>query len=264
MDIPAGFRPTRSLPPPTCCAAQSAQAVPFALNVTAPEHRAQAIAGLVGSVTHWNTSYIVGIVGMRFIHDALAEAGHGGLALQLIGRDSAACTGTVACTFSQWLERGPGTLWEAWDFTALWSGGSANHIMFGGGPGVFIHQAAGLLPASQWSQARAEVSFELDASIAAVIGGADLWSEGPRGEAMLRWRWIAGERSCVSVEVAGPSPKPGKVSWQLSLPETLLAERTARAIEVTGAPDVAVTKGGAGLATLRPTSGGSVHSFVVC
>ena len=67
------------------CNSQSAQASLFALNVTNPAHRSQAIDALVGSVTHWNTSYIAGIVGMRFIHEALSDAGRGDLALQLIG-----------------------------------------------------------------------------------------------------------------------------------------------------------------------------------
>ena len=33
-----------------------------------------------------------------------------------------------------------------------------------------------------------EIAFAIDASIAANIGGADVWSDGVRGETMLRWR----------------------------------------------------------------------------
>ena len=104
------------------CKGQTAQALPFALNITTPRHRPQAIAALVESVTSWNTSYIAGIIGARFLQEALVEAGRGDLALKLVGRDATACSGTVSCTWSQQLQRGqcaqpvygPHTSWASW------------------------------------------------------------------------------------------------------------------------------------------------------
>lgn len=245
----------------------------FALNVTNTAHRPKAIDALVGSVTHWNTSYIAGIVGMRFIHEALSHAGRGDLALQLIGRDSTACSGTISCTFSQWLERGPGSLWEQWDWKSMWTGASANHIMFAGGPGVFIHKAAGIseelltprLSDQDPAQSIAEVQFELDASIAKHLGGANVWREDERGEVMFGWR-RSQQGICLDVKIVGPVPRSGRSSWKLLLPAELLGhtEDSATLVmesSVGGALKHArVTKDHWSLA---PTSG-MWHEFKIC
>ena len=52
---------------------------------------------------------------------------------------------------------------------------------------MFIHHAAGLTE-SAWAFSEAEVTYDLDAAIARQLGGADVWSDGVRGESMLRWR----------------------------------------------------------------------------
>ena len=100
--------------------------------------------------------------------EALLNAKHGDVALALIGRDASAGQGT----FSYMAKHGPGTLWEAWDCAPdsndMRTGGSANHIMFAGGPGIFIHQAAGVSERT-WRSADAEVAFELDGPTAAAL-----------------------------------------------------------------------------------------------
>jgi alpha-L-rhamnosidase len=112
------------------CLGQTAQAAPFALNTTPPARMKAAAAALLGSVTGWNTSFTAGIVGTRFLPEALTKAGHGDVALKLVGRDATACSTIPAtCTFSQQLAAGPGSLWESWDFDHVWTGGSLNHIM---------------------------------------------------------------------------------------------------------------------------------------
>lgn len=78
---------------------------------------------------------------MRFIFESLVIGGHGDVALALAGRNTDACSGDATCTFSQQLARGPGTLWESYDHQEVYGGSSLNHIMFGGGPGLFIHHA---------------------------------------------------------------------------------------------------------------------------
>ena len=137
----------------------------------------------------------------------------------------------------------------------MWSGASANHIMFAGGPGVFIYRAAGLAP-RPWTSPQAEAVFDLDAKIATELGGADLWSEGVAGEALLRWRatttshqqaamstpelesemraWR--ERACdpgmrmLAMEVVGPVPVvEGRASWQVTVPTALLVVGGTRA-----------------------------------
>jgi alpha-L-rhamnosidase len=47
----------------TTCLGQTQQSVPLALNITTPVHMQQAVAGLVASVTGWNTSFVAGIIG---------------------------------------------------------------------------------------------------------------------------------------------------------------------------------------------------------
>lgn len=241
----------------------------FALNVTSAAHRSQAIDALVGSITHWNTSYIAGIVGMRFIHEALSDAGRGDLALQLIGRNSSACSGTISCTFSQWLERGPGTLWEQWDWTQVWTGSSLDHIMFGGGPGIFIHKAAGL---SEWrlndfelSEALTEIHFELDGSISKHLGGANLWKEDERGEVMFGWRRSL-HSPCLNVQILGPVPSRGRSSWQVILPVELLGTAnniSSLAVEPSIGGSVEHSRVSGNRWLLTPTEG-IWHEFQVC
>jgi hypothetical protein len=232
------------------CNLQTEQATLFALNVTSGDpHRTRETAALLASIKYFNTTFISGIVGTRWMPEALLNAKRGDVALALIGRDASAGQGT----FSYMAKHGPGTLWEAWDCTPdsddMLSGGSANHIMYGGGPGIFIHQAAGV-PEFAWgagssssssssadAEDKAEVAFVLDGPTAAQLGGADVWSESVLGEAHLRWRlarqeendllrselaeWRAGACGAgrvLAVEVRGPSARSDRTSWQLTVP----------------------------------------------
>ena len=217
------------------CSGQTMQAVPLALNITNATHRADAVAALIHSVTTWNTSLIVGIQGARFIYEALVNVGRGDLALKLVGRDVDACDYTsgsqISCTFSQQLTVGPGTLWESYDYASTWTGSSLNHIMFAGGAGLFIHRAAGLTQAA-WGRRRgmrlgrgsamdsdvavasAAVTFELDEAIASQLGGARVWSNSARGEAMLHWRLQSNR--CLAIEVVGPAARRSeRASWRV-------------------------------------------------
>ena len=269
------------------CNLQTEQATLFALNVSSDgsPHRTREAAALLASVKYWNTTFISGVIGTRWLPEALLNAKHGDVALALIGRDASAGIGT----FSYMAEHGPGTLWEAWDCTPdsmdMRTGGSANHIMFAGGPGVFIHQAAGV-PENAWSSTDSEVAFELDGPTAARLGGADVWSDGVLGEAHLRWRLarpeendlllhsklLAGRRaetSCggdsrvLAVEVRGPVPRSEHTSWQLTLPTLLLGNDTAEmavALEMAGVEIHHETDS----LVLRPLNRESSHSFVLC
>ena len=66
--------------------------------------------------------------------------------------------------------------------------------MFAGGPGIFIHQAAGV-PEGVWGSTDAEVAFALDGPTAVRLGGADVWSDGMLGESILRWRLARPEKN---------------------------------------------------------------------
>lgn len=233
---------------------------------TDPASKTAAAVALVNAVSVWNTSFVAGIVGVRFLLEALVDVGHGDVAMKLVGRDTDACNVTFAsCTFSQQLAAGPGTIWESWDnlpdasdnASQVWTGSSLNHIMFGGGPGVFIHEAGGIAR-DAWTSRHAEVTFRLDARVAETLGGATLWSESVRGEASLMWRLHApslvfvgptGDRvpparvhagidarlsewlehaDCdaqslvLSVEVVGPAPRTTTDSWHLEIPTRTL------------------------------------------
>jgi hypothetical protein len=96
----------------------------------------------------------------------------------------------------------------------------------------------------------AEVQFEIDAAIAARIGGADVWSAGPHGEAKLSWRVgpladVQGGSACnpaysrlLEVEVAGPVARPDRQSWRLTVPFRALLQRAYRGIKFTELTDV--------------------------
>lgn len=283
------------------CACQTCQAVGVALNVSLGNHSIQtkAYAALVQSVATWNTTLVSGIIGTRFIFEALMHAGHGDTALQLAGRSVDACAGDVTCTFSQQLAAGPGTLWEAWDHASVWQGGSLNHIMFGGGPGVFIYKAAGVTDASYQSD-EVEIAFAIDSSVAKAIGGANVWLDGTRGECTLRWRvataaivarsatddgtffttWA--NENCENggvlmlLEVQGPVPRAGMKSWEVSLPTDIFTtvnkvdanpEVNFVAAEKPSADGTALVElvpaGAAGVLKVRASSG-TRHVFGVC
>eukprot|EP01050_Picozoa_sp_SAG11_P009964 SAG11_NODE_975_length_6331_cov_4.407895_2_plen_1251_part_00 len=231
------------------CTLQTEQATLFALNVTGDDpRRTRETAALLASVEHFNTTFISGIVGTRWMPEALLNAKRGDVALALIGRDASAGEGT----FSYMAKHGPGTLWEAWSGTPdshdIQTGGSANHIMFGGGPGIFIHQAAGV-PEGVWSSPDAEVAFALDGPTAVRLGGADVWSDGVLGEASLRWRlaqpaqngllqselaeWRAnacGAGRVLAVVVRGLSARADRTSWQLTVPVEVLGAANGSAV----------------------------------
>ena len=140
---------------------------------------------------------------------------------------------------------------KAWNVVMIWSTRlrGAKSGSLGGGPGIFIHQAAGVpdfawgasSPSSSSSSAdagdKAEVAFVLDGPTAAQLGGADVWSESVLGQAHLRWRlarqeengllrselaeWRAGACGAgrvLAVEVRGPSARSDRTSWQLTVP----------------------------------------------
>jgi hypothetical protein len=271
------------------CNLQTEQATLFALNVSGDgsPHRTRETAALLASVKHWNTTFISGIIGTRWLPEALLNAKHGDVALALIGRDASAGQGT----FSYMAQRGPGTLWESWygtpDSMDMRTGGSANHIMFAGGPGVFIHEAAGV-PEHAWSSTDSEVVFELDGPTAARLGGADVWSDGVLGGAHLRWRlaqpqendlllhskllvgWRAktscgGDSRVLAVEVRGPVPRSERASWQLTVPALWVGnghETDGMALEL-GIVGVAIRREEDSL-ILRPTDRASSHSFALC
>lgn len=135
---------------------------------------------------------------------------------------------------------------------------------FAGGPGIFIHHAAGVTEAT-WAHNTAEVTYELDAAIVSMLGGADVWSDGVRGESMLHWRIhraTAKENSArkftpllhdwqqhacepgskvLLIEIVAPVPRSGRDSWHLNIPlRVLQATDTTTA----GVGAVAVALGG--------------------
>jgi len=64
-----------------------------------------------------------------------------------------------------------------------------DHIMFGGGPGVFLHSMAGVRETTWAGDAEDKPRFRLGAQSAAAVGGAEIWTMGPHGsEAALAWR----------------------------------------------------------------------------
>lgn len=86
--------------------------------------------------------HTVGIMGLRFLFEALSKSGHGDVALALLHQDSYP-------SFGDLLRRGATTLWEYWgepEVDAAEGPRSLNHPMMGGYDNWFFNTLAGIRP----------------------------------------------------------------------------------------------------------------------
>ncbi len=102
-----------------------------------PEKKARVLANLVAAVEKANNHIDTGILGAKYLLNALLENGRADVAYRMVAQDDQPSWGW-------WLGQGATTLWEQWNGTE-----SRNHIMFGDVSAWFYKALAGIQPDPQ-------------------------------------------------------------------------------------------------------------------
>jgi hypothetical protein len=199
---------------------------------------------LLGDISNRSTTLSVGVVGSRWLLDALEMMGRGDVATALATQTAEPSWGNFVSNASY-----PGTLWENW------VGGSASydHIMFGGGIGKWIHQhAAGIRvshtvspqrvmqeiatiasTAHEDGRAAGDLQSDAEAAMARLVAEAQEMVEGvlvlqPHGAALRRLGRVAVSRQtplgAVRAEwtlLEGASSSSATVSAKLAVPASV-------------------------------------------
>ncbi|MEI6177272.1 MAG: glycoside hydrolase family 78 protein [Verrucomicrobiota bacterium] len=105
--------------------------------LVAPENKARVMENLVAAVEKTNNHIDAGILGTKYILNALLENGRADVAYRMVAQKDQPGWGW-------WLEQGGTTLWEQWS-----GGESRNHIMFGDVSAWFYKALAGIQPDPQ-------------------------------------------------------------------------------------------------------------------
>jgi alpha-L-rhamnosidase len=99
-----------------------------------PPHRRQVLTNLVAAVEKSNNHIDTGILGCKYILNALLEEGRPDVAYRMVAQKDQPSWGW-------WLEQGATTLWEQWNGSE-----SRNHIMYGDVVAWFYKALAGIRP----------------------------------------------------------------------------------------------------------------------
>jgi alpha-L-rhamnosidase len=122
---------------------QTADAMALRLGLVPPGEEADVGNSLEQSIRErHHLHHMVGIVGLRFLFEALTQCGHGDTALALMHQDTPP-------SFGDLIGRGATTLWEYWgepEVEKAEGPRSLNHPMMGGFDNWFYHTLAGIRP----------------------------------------------------------------------------------------------------------------------
>ena len=99
-----------------------------------PENKARVLGNLVAAVEQANNHIDTGILGAKYLLNALLENGRADVAYRIVAQKDQPSWGW-------WLEQGATTLWEQWNGNE-----SRNHIMFGDISAWFYKALAGINP----------------------------------------------------------------------------------------------------------------------
>jgi alpha-L-rhamnosidase len=102
-----------------------------------PKNKARVLANLVAAVERANNHIDTGILGAKYLLNALLENGRADVAYRMVAQKDQPSWGW-------WLEQGATTLWEQWNGSE-----SRNHIMFGDVSAWFYKALAGINPDPQ-------------------------------------------------------------------------------------------------------------------
>jgi alpha-L-rhamnosidase len=113
---------------------QTSLACALCQGLVEPADRARVLANLVAAVERANNHIDTGILGAKYLLNALLENGRADVAYRIVAQKDQPSWGW-------WLEQGATTLWEQWSGAE-----SRNHIMFGDVSAWFYKALAGLEP----------------------------------------------------------------------------------------------------------------------
>jgi alpha-L-rhamnosidase len=200
----------------------------------------------------------VGLVGSKYILQALSDAGFTDTALGLIHQP-------VSPSWAYMLDQGPGTLWEQWQGNASWARprGSLNHIMLGGHASWFGSGLGGIqLPEDGigWSH------FRIAPSLTRMIRGIRVEQVVATGGLVRSsWAWCAGRNATGAGCGCPQSTSPGSTfCFNVSVPCGSTADLIFPRASIIFESGVSVWRGGSfvpGVAGLRagnascPTAG---------
>jgi alpha-L-rhamnosidase len=111
---------------------QTALSCALCQGLVEPENKARVLANLVAAVQKANNHIDTGILGAKYLLNALLENGRADVAYRIVAQKDQPSWGW-------WLEQGATTLWEQWNGTE-----SRNHIMFGDVSAWFYKALAGI------------------------------------------------------------------------------------------------------------------------
>ncbi len=121
---------------------QTADAMALELDFVPPPLTAAVAAAIDRDVRRRDMHFTVGIMGMKYLFEALTRHGYGATALALMHQDTYP-------SFGELIRRGATTLWEYWgeaEVDAAHGGRSLNHPMMGGYNGWFYRMLSGIRP----------------------------------------------------------------------------------------------------------------------
>jgi alpha-L-rhamnosidase len=113
---------------------QTALSCALCQGLVEPENHARVLANLVAAVEKANNHIDAGILGAKYLLNALLENGRADVAYRIVAQ-------TDQPGWGWWLEQGATTLWEQWS-----GADSRNHIMFGDVSAWFYKALAGIQP----------------------------------------------------------------------------------------------------------------------
>ncbi len=143
-----------------------------------PEYKARVLANLVAAVEKANNHIDTGILGAKYLLNALLENGRADVAYRMVAQDDQPSWGW-------WLDQGATTLWEQWNGTE-----SRNHIMFGDVSAWFYKALAGIQPDPQSPGFK---HFDVTPHVVGGLTSARGEYDSIRGKILSEWQVTSGE-----------------------------------------------------------------------
>ncbi len=128
---------TTPRPDLTTTAARPALSCALYQGLVEPENKARVLDNLVAAVEKTNGHIDTGILGAKYLLNALLENGRADVAYRIVSQKDLPSWGW-------WIEQGATTLWEQWNGSE-----SRNHIMFGDISAWFYKALAGIRPVAE-------------------------------------------------------------------------------------------------------------------
>jgi alpha-L-rhamnosidase len=187
---------------------QAADAMALRLGAS-PVGQEQRIAdALAHDIRQRQTHLNVGIMGVRFIFEALSRFGYGDLTLELLLQTTYPSLGNL-------IERGATTLWEWWgepEFDIACGPRSMNHPMFAGYDNWFFNTLGGIEPTEDFPGFE---RFTVTPLLPTGLAHVSVWHESPRGRIeaayqrhnrSIQWRLIVPPDSAAQLTWPGEEP----------------------------------------------------------